>query len=137
MFLLQWPSAVRSVLRPGALDVAALDGAPIDAIGELLLSAANGDRAAFVALEARMGGLVRANIRRVLRDAGRSDTATQEYFAELRRDMLSFDPTRDSAETWLLRRAYVQATAENAQTPPKRDLRAVSGAGFESAASGF
>lgn len=133
MSLLQDPSTVRSVLRLDVLDVDApgevaqvgdarsqavgdelpqvvgVDGGSIDAIEELLLAVANGDRDAFVALENHMGGLVRVNIRRVLRDASRSDAVTQEFFAEVRRDAMNFDPDRDSAQAWLLTRAHLRA----------------------------
>lgn len=78
-------------------------------LDELLLAVASGDREAVAALESRIGGLVRVNIRRVLRDASRSDAVTQEFFAEVPRDVTSFDPDRDSAQAWLLTRAHLRA----------------------------
>lgn len=122
MFLLQWPSAARSALRPGALDVDPPAGMSTDAIGDLLVAAGGGDRAALDALETRMGGLVRANIRRVLRDAARSDAATQQFFADVSRDARNFDPASNDAETWLLTRAFLQAVADD--LPARAELEA-------------
>lgn len=82
-----------------------------DATEQLLLAVANGDREALVALKSRVGGLVRANIRRVLRDASRSDAVAQAFFAEVARDASAFDPDRDSAQAWLLTRAHQRATS--------------------------
>ena len=81
----------------------------IDTVEALLLSAAGGDQAAFVALKVRMSGLVRVNVRRVLHDASRSDTATQETFAEVLEEAFHFDPDLDTAATWLLTRAHQHA----------------------------
>lgn len=47
----------------------------VDTVEAMLLSAAGGDQAAFVALKVRMAGLVRVNVRRVLHDASRADAA--------------------------------------------------------------
>lgn len=84
-------------------------GGPTDTVEALLLSVARGNQEAFVALQTRMAGLVRVNVRRVLRDASRSEAVTQETFAEALEDAIHFDPHRDSAETWLLTRAYQHA----------------------------
>lgn len=89
--------------------VAVVAGGPTDPIDELLLAVASGDREAFAALESRMGGLVRVNIRRVLRDASRSDAVTQEFFAAVPRDVADFDPDQGSAQAWLLTRAHLRA----------------------------
>lgn len=89
--------------------VVLVDVVSTDPIDELLLAVARGDREAFVALESRVGGLVRANIRRILRDASRADAATREFFAEVLRDANDFDPGRDSAHVWLLTRAHQRA----------------------------
>jgi len=86
-----------------------VDGRCPDPIDDLLLAVAGGDREALAALESRMGGLVRVNIRRVLRDASRSDAVTQEFFAEVPRDVTNFDPDQDGARAWLLTRAHVRA----------------------------
>lgn len=86
-----------------------VEGGSTDTIEDLLLAVAGGDQEAFAALQNRIGGLVRVNIRRVLRDASRSDAVTQEFFAEVPQDVTSFDPTRDSAQTWLLTRAHLRA----------------------------
>lgn len=86
-----------------------LPGVETDTIETLLLSVARGDEEAFVALQSRMAGLVRVNVRRVLRDASRTEAVTQETFAEVLLDAIHFDPGRDSAETWLLKRAHQHA----------------------------
>ncbi len=78
---------------------------------ELLLAVADGDQEAFAVLERRIGGLVRANIRRVLRDASRSDAVARAFFAEVPRDASDFDPDRCSAQSWLLTRAHQRATS--------------------------
>lgn len=75
----------------------------------LLLSAAHGDQEAFVSLQSRMAGLVWLNIRRVLRDASRSEAAIEETFAEVREAAVHSDPHRSSAETWLLTLAHQHA----------------------------
>lgn len=80
-----------------------------DTVDTLLLSVAHGDEAAFVALRDRLTGLVLVNVRRVLRDAARSQAVTEETFAELLRDAVEFDPQRDNAQTWLLTRAHQHA----------------------------
>lgn len=84
---------------------------PGDAIEQLLLAVAGGDREALAPLRGRIGGLVRANIRRVLRDASRSDAVTREFFDEVLLDAGDFDPGRDSAQAWLLTRAHQRATS--------------------------
>ena len=80
-----------------------------DTVDALLLSVARGDQEAFVALQSRMAGLVRVNVRRVLRDATRSEAVTQETFAEVLEDAVHFDPHRSSAQTWLLTLAHQHA----------------------------
>jgi hypothetical protein len=100
-----------------ARDVVA--GGSTDTVEALLLSVARGDHEAYVALERRMAGLVRVNVRRVLRDGARSDAVTEKTFAEVLEDAIRFDPHRDSAQTWLLTRAHQRAMDE---------LRAVDGA---------
>ena len=56
-------------------------GGSTDTVEALLLSVARGDQEAFVALESRMAGLVRVNVRRVLRDGARCEAATEQTFA--------------------------------------------------------
>ena len=80
-----------------------------DTVEALLLSVARGNQEAFVALQSRIAGLVRVNVRRVLRDASRSEAVTQEIFAEVLQDAIHFDPHRDSAHTWLLTRTHQRA----------------------------
>jgi RNA polymerase sigma-70 factor, ECF subfamily len=99
-----------------AQDVVA--GGSTDTVEALLLSVASGDHEAYVALERRMAGLVRVNVRRVLRDGARSEAVTEKTFAEVLEDAIRFDPHRDSAQTWLLTRAHQRAMDE---------LRAVDG----------
>jgi hypothetical protein len=86
-----------------------LTGVSTDTVEALLLSVARGDQEAFVALQSRMAGLVRANVRRVLRDASRTEAVTRETFAEVLEEAIHFDPHRDSAQTWLLTRAHQHA----------------------------
>lgn len=90
-------------------------GVAPDPIEALLLAVANGDSVAFAALEDRIAGIVRVNVRRVLRDASRSDAVTRQFFAEVLQDLTTFDSDRDSAQSWLLTRAHVRAT--NGLTP--------------------
>lgn len=78
-------------------------------IETLLGLIAHGNQAAFVSLQRRMAGLVQVNIRRILRDAAQSDSATQATFDEIRDHAEDFDPRRDSAQTWLLKRAHQHA----------------------------
>lgn len=80
-----------------------------DTVDALLLSIAHGSPEAFVALQARMSGLVRVNVRRVLRDAARCEAVTQATFAEVLANATDFDPHRQSAQTWLLLRAHQHA----------------------------
>lgn len=84
-------------------------GAATDTVEALLSSVARGDQAAFVALQSRMTGLVRMNVRRVLRNASRAEAVSQEVFAELLEDAVRFDPLHDSAQMWLLTRAHQRA----------------------------
>lgn len=102
--------------------VVVVEGGCTDPIDELLLAVASGDRAALAALENRMGGLVRVNIRRVLRDASRSDAVTQDFFAEVPRDVTNFDPDRDSAQAWLLMRAHLRAVSGLTSDTPRAEL---------------
>jgi hypothetical protein len=87
-------------------------GGSTDTVEALLLSVARGDQEAFVALESRMAGLVRVNVRRVLRDGARCEAATEQTFAGVLEDGIHFDPHRDSAQTWLLARAHQRAMDE-------------------------
>lgn len=96
----------------GQLPPAVIVGGSTGTIEELLLSVAGGDQEAFVALQSRIAGLVRVNVRRVLRDASRCEAVTQETFAEVLEDAISFDPHLGSAQTWLLTRAHQHAMGE-------------------------
>ena len=87
-------------------------GGATGTVEALLLSVARGDQEAFVALESRMAGLVRVNVRRVLRDGARCEAATEQTFAGVLEDAIHFDPHRDSAQTWLLTRAHQRAMDE-------------------------
>lgn len=80
-----------------------------DTIEALLLSVGRGNQDAFVALQSRMTGLVQVNIRRVLRDATRSETVTRQTFDDIRKDAIHFDPQQNSAESWLLTCAHKHA----------------------------
>jgi hypothetical protein len=91
--------------------VVVFEGGSTDIVEDLLLSVARGDPEAFVALQNRMASLVRVNVRRVLRDASRSETVTQETFAEVLEDAINFDPDRDNGKAWLLTRAHQRAMA--------------------------
>lgn len=91
---------------PPADDVA---GGSTDTVEALLLSVARGNQEALVALQSRMAGLVLVNVRRVLRDASRSEAVADETFAEVLENAIHFDPHRDSAQTWLLTRAHQHA----------------------------
>ena len=93
-----------------ARDVVA--GGSTDTVEALLLSVARGDQEASVALQSRMAGLVRVNVRRVLRDAPRSEAVTQRTLAEVLEDAIHFDPRRGSAQAWLLTRAHQRAMDE-------------------------
>ncbi len=85
------------------------EGGSASTLHELLLAVASGDHEALAALERHIGGLVRVNIRRVMRDASQSDSVTQEYFAGIRGDVTDFDPDQGSALAWLLTRAHLRA----------------------------
>lgn len=101
------------VVPPPAVDedpTQVFDEGPTEPIEALLRAVADGDREALAALERRLTGLVRVNIRRVLRDAACVDAMTQQFFAEVLQDLATFDPTRDSAQSWLLTRAHQRAT---------------------------
>lgn len=89
--------------------VVILSGDATATVEALLLLVARGNPEAFDALQHRMVGLVRVNVRRVLRDASRCEAVTQETFADVLADAVHFDPDRDSAETWLLTRAHRHA----------------------------
>ena len=122
------------VVRPQAEDEDhtqdLVQGSSADRIEQLLLAIANGDADALAVLERHVGGLVRVNIRRVLRDASRSDAVTREFFADVLRDPTGFDPDRGSAMSWLLTRAHQQAASgltarttrevASGSTPPPR-----------------
>jgi len=86
---------------------------------QLLTAVASGDREPLVALEDRIAGLVRVNIRRVIRDASRCDEVTQEFFTDVAQDATNFDPDRDSAESWLLTRAHLQAVVGLTRDTPE------------------
>jgi hypothetical protein len=106
-------------------------GGSTDTVETLLLSVAGGDHAAFVALQSRMAGLVRVNVRRVLRDASRSETVTQKTFTEVLEDAIHFDPHRDSAQMWLLALAHRRTmdalrSGEGTDDPPAGSNRSAS-----------
>lgn len=83
-----------------------------DKLELLLLAVGRGNHEAFEAFHGRMAGLVRANVRRILREASRAEAVTQQLFTELVRDAVDFDPDQDSAVTWLLMRAHQRAMDE-------------------------
>ena len=87
-------------------------GRTADPVEALLLSVAAGDPEAFVALQNRIAGLVRVNVRRILRDASRSEAVTQQTFADVLEAATSFDPHLGDAQTWLLTRAHQHAMDE-------------------------
>ncbi len=96
-------------LHDGPLPQLVVTDAPTDPIETLLLSVAQGDQAALVALQGRMAGLVRVNVRRILRDASQAEAVTENIFADLLGEAIGFDPARDHAQTWLLTRAHQHA----------------------------
>jgi len=109
-------------------------GEPADPVAALLLSVAAGDHEAFVALQSRMAGLLRVNVRRILRDATRAEAVTKETFADVLEDAISFDPHLGDAQTWLLIRAHQhamdevlrsQATDEHRSVDAMHELRSV------------
>lgn len=102
--------SVELVGGPLPRDVVA--GGVANTIEVLLVLVARGDQEAFVALQDAIAGLVRVNVRRILRDASRSEAVTQETFAEVLADAISFDPHRDNAQAWLLARAHQRAMNE-------------------------
>ena len=97
-----------------------------DAVEAQLLLVAQGDLEALAALQVRMAGLVRVNVRRVLRDASRTEAITETIFAGLLEDAACFDPARDDAQTWMLMRAHQHALD---------GLRSADGAAHPSSAS--
>ena len=101
-----------SQVAGGHLPPAVVSEVSPDPIEVLLLAVARGDHEAFTALQSRISGLVRVNVRRVLRDVSRSEAVTQATFAEILEDAISFDPHLGDAQTWLLTRAHQHAIDE-------------------------
>lgn len=97
--------------------VVLVDESPTETIGDLLLAIASGDDRALDALESRIGGLVRVNVRRVLQDAARSDAVTQQFFADVHQEAVEFDPDRDRPDVWLLARAHRRAIDGSGSVP--------------------
>lgn len=102
--------SVEQIVEPSPPPVVEVLTARVDdTVEELLLSIARGSPEALAALQTRMAGLVRVNVRRVLRDASRCEAITTTTFAELLEDAVDFDPGKHNAQTWLLTRAHQHA----------------------------
>lgn len=110
-------AAPSRAVRQELPQVVIVDGGPAETIGDLLLAIASGDDRALGALESRIGGLVRVNVRRVLQDAARSDAVTQQFFAEVHQEAVEFDPDRDRPDVWLLTRAHRRAIDGSGSVP--------------------
>lgn len=102
------------------------DGAARDAVADLLLRVADGDRAAFAdlydALSARAFGL----ILRVLVNRAQSEEVLQEVFLEIWQSASRFAPNRGQGRTWVMTIAHRRAVdrVRASQSSADRDVRA-------------
>ena len=91
----------------------------------LMESVAAGEPNAFVTLHSAMRSSVIATIQRVLRDPWQSEEVAQEVFLEVWQKAAQFDPSRGTAQGWILtlasRRAIDRVRA--AQAARERDMR--------------
>jgi RNA polymerase sigma-70 factor (ECF subfamily) len=76
---------------------------------DLMREVARGDQAAFATLFDRFSGPVFGVVRRVVRDPSQSEEVAQEVLVEVWRTATRFDPTRGSAQTWILTMAHRRA----------------------------
>lgn len=76
---------------------------------ELLVAVARGDREGFTSLYDRLGGLVYGVVKRVVRDPSQSEEVAQEVLVEVWRTATRFDPTKGTAQTWILTMAHRRA----------------------------
>jgi RNA polymerase sigma-70 factor, ECF subfamily len=92
----------------------------------LLMSAGQGDQAAFEAVYDRVAGPVFGLIRRVLRDAAQSEEVAQEALLEVWRTAARFDPARGTAVTWVMTIAHRRAVdrVRSAAASTEREARA-------------
>ena len=94
----------------------------------LIEAIAAGEPSAFVKLHSAMSSSVIATIQHVLRDPWQSDEVAQEVFLEVWQKAAKFDPTRGTAQGWILtmasRRAIDRVRA--AQAARDRDMRSAS-----------
>ncbi|MGH3355147.1 MAG: ECF RNA polymerase sigma factor SigK [Nocardioidaceae bacterium] len=97
-----------------------------DRLNDLLVAAGRGDEAAFSEVYDALSPSVFGLARRIVRDPARAEEITQDVFVSVWRFATRFDPTRGSAQTWVMtlthRRTVDVVRSEEAST--KREARA-------------
>ncbi|HEX4442295.1 MAG TPA: sigma-70 family RNA polymerase sigma factor [Galbitalea sp.] len=91
----------------------------------LLTAVASGDRVAFSQLYDRMQPRVLGLSMRILRDISHAEEVSQEVFLEVWQLAATFDASKGSAISWILRKAHSRAIdrVRSSQTRRARDLR--------------
>jgi RNA polymerase sigma-70 factor (ECF subfamily) len=75
----------------------------------MLLEIAKGKHEALAALFARKARMIRAAIRRILRDDAEAEDTLQDVFLEIWKKASTFDSTRGDSITWIRNLAYSRA----------------------------
>src|SRR5690606_27038055 len=102
------------------------DGTARDAVADLLLRVADGDRVAFAELYDSLSARVFGLILRVLVNRSQSEEVLQEVFLEIWQSASRFAPNKGQGRTWVLTIAHRRAVdrVRASQSSTDRDVRA-------------
>jgi RNA polymerase sigma-70 factor, ECF subfamily len=108
------------------MDVADDGLEPVDAVGDLIVQIAAGDRAAFARLYDLMSPRMLGLIVRVLVDRAQSEEVLQEVFLEIWQSADRFAPNRGQGRAWVLTMSHRRAVdrVRSSQASTDRDARA-------------
>ena len=102
------------------------DGTARDAVADLLLRVADGDRVAFAELYDSLSARVFGLILRVLVNRSQSEEVLQEVFLEIWQSASRFAPNKGQGRTWVMTIAHRRAVdrVRASQSSADRDVRA-------------
>jgi RNA polymerase sigma-70 factor (ECF subfamily) len=93
-----------------------------DSLQAQLVATSRGEAAAFEDLYDSVAPRIYGLVLRILKDAHQSEEVTQEVFLELWRTAIRFDPTRGSAQSWVMTMAHHRAVDRVRSAESRRRL---------------